>query len=293
MVKDAIASFLSNPAGLDSSLQQRLQWWASEIGEYDLAELSTDILEDAMTRLIERGKLRYVRGKGLVRTGEPLSGATLNRTRNALGTFWKWCRRKRLVPRGSVSPLKEVEWHEEGAHAFRYLTDEEVKRAIACARVARYPRLALAIMVAYTTGIRKGNLVALRWRHIDLEQRRIAIARTKNETPFTAVFPQYVADEMRKIKDRHPDALVFCKPGQEHMPHDFRKGWETALKSAGLPYINWHGLRHSCASHAAAKGASVVRLADMLNHKTLRMVQRYAHLTVGERQRFVDETFTA
>lgn len=288
---EAIAAFLSNPQGLDSSLRQRLAWWSDEIGHHDLTSLDTDALEDAITRLMQRGKLRYVRNKGLVATGEPLSGATINRHRNSFGTFLKWCRKKRLVPRGWVSPLKEVEWHDEGEHNFRFLTAEEVKNVIAAARVARYKRLPLAIMLAFTTGVRKGNLAALRWRDIDIEQRRISFARTKNGKPFTAVFPAYVGDEMKRIRDRHPDALVFCKPGKEQEPHDWRKGWEAALKTAGLPYINWHGLRHSCASHAATKGASVVRLADMLNHKTMRMVQRYAHLTVDERQRFVDEVF--
>jgi integrase len=77
----------------------------------------------------------------------------------------------------------------------------------------------------------------------------------------------------------------------ESRAHDFRKAWEVACREAGVGPMPFHALRHSCASHLAAKGASSVLLADTLGHRSLRMVTRYAHLCIDARARAVDEAF--
>ncbi len=72
--------------------------------------------------------------------------------------------------------------------------------------------------------------------------------------------------------------LVF--PGKSlKAPVDLRKPFETALKRAGIADFKWHDLRHSCASYLAMNGASLAEIAEVLGHKTLQMVKRYAHLS--------------
>jgi integrase len=60
---------------------------------------------------------------------------------------------------------------------------------------------------------------------------------------------------------------------------DLRQPWETALKRAGIEDFRWHDLRHSSASYLAMSGASLAEIAEVLGHKTLQMVKRYAHLS--------------
>jgi site-specific recombinase XerD len=62
-------------------------------------------------------------------------------------------------------------------------------------------------------------------------------------------------------------------------PVDLRTPWETALKRAGIEDFRWHDLRHSTASYLAMNGASLAEIAEVLGHKTLAMVKRYAHLS--------------
>ena len=72
--------------------------------------------------------------------------------------------------------------------------------------------------------------------------------------------------------------LVF--PGKNlKTPVDLRTPFETALKRAGIEDFRWHDLRHSCASYLAMNGASLAEIAEILGHKTLQMVKRYAHLS--------------
>jgi integrase len=62
-------------------------------------------------------------------------------------------------------------------------------------------------------------------------------------------------------------------------PLDIRYAWAQALQTAGITDCRFHDLRHSCASYLAMSGASLVEIAAVLGHKTLQMVQRYAHLS--------------
>jgi integrase len=62
-------------------------------------------------------------------------------------------------------------------------------------------------------------------------------------------------------------------------PIDIRKAWENARNAAGLKDFRFHDLRHSTASYLAMNGASLVEIAEVLGHRTLQMVRRYAHLS--------------
>jgi integrase len=62
-------------------------------------------------------------------------------------------------------------------------------------------------------------------------------------------------------------------------PIDLRTPFENALKRAEIKDFRFHDLRHSCASYLAMNGASLAEIAEILGHKTLQMVKRYAHLS--------------
>jgi integrase len=80
--------------------------------------------------------------------------------------------------------------------------------------------------------------------------------------------------------------LVFPRPdGQK--PLDIRSAWETALKHAGVDDFRFHDPRHSAASYLAMNGASLAEIAEILGHKTLSMVKRYAHLSEAHTARVV------
>ena len=69
------------------------------------------------------------------------------------------------------------------------------------------------------------------------------------------------------------------QPPQPPIPLDLTAPWRTALKRAEITDFRWHDLRHSAASYLAMNGASLAEIAEVLGHKTLAMVKRYAHLS--------------
>jgi site-specific recombinase XerD len=81
--------------------------------------------------------------------------------------------------------------------------------------------------------------------------------------------------------------LVF--PGRKgNRPIDLRFPFETAVKRAGIEDFHWHDLRHSAASYLAMNGATLAEIAEVLGHKTLAMVKRYAHLSQAHTTRVVE-----
>ncbi len=90
----------------------------------------------------------------------------------------------------------------------------------------------------------------------------------------------HALDLMREhAKIRRIDTpLVF--PGYDgKAPRDIRTAWEHVVKRADIPNFCFHDLRHSAASYLAMNGASLAEIAEVLGHKTLAMVKRYAHLS--------------
>lgn len=82
---------------------------------------------------------------------------------------------------------------------------------------------------------------------------------------------------MEKIR-RIDTTLIFPSTSLKQ-PVDLRFPWEKALKASKIEDFRFHDLRHTTASYLAMNGASLAEIAEVLGHKTLSMVKRYAHLS--------------
>ena len=68
----------------------------------------------------------------------------------------------------------------------------------------------------------------------------------------------------------------------------WQRFFRVAVAAAGIENFRFHDLRHSCASYLAMNGASLVEIADVLGHKTLAMVRRYAHHSTDHKVALVE-----
>lgn len=167
----------------------------------------------------------------------------------------------------------------------RFLSDEEREALLQACRDSSNPWLYLAVVVALSTGMRNGELMSLSWKDVDLKAGRIVLHETKNGE--RRVVPLAgpalsLLKEHAKVRRLDTDLLFPANKKQEDgtiRPIDLRTPWETALKRAGITDFHWHDLRHTAASYLAMNGASLAEIAEILGHKTLAMVKRYAHLS--------------
>ena len=144
----------------------------------------------------------------------------------------------------------------------RYFRDsEEVERLIAVARVVdqRWRRLAVLIRLAYVTGLRRGNLMALRWsRCRPRGQHRASVNRTKNGSPLIVPIPESVAAELRAPAAPVPDALVF--EGRAASRTDFaNSGIRSVARRDSREEIST-SLRHGCATALARAACNQAQL---------------------------------
>lgn len=150
---------------------------------------------------------------------------------------------------------------------------------------------------ALRTGLRQGELLALRWGDLDFVKRRLFVRRNfthgKTVTPKTGksrMVPMSPGLASVLWDHRHLRGdLVFCREDGSHLSGDVLKRpmWR-AQRAAGLPYISFHDLRHSFASQLVMKGVPLKAVQEFLGHSTMEMTMRYAHLSPAATQAYVE-----
>ena len=122
--------------------------------------------------------------------------------------------------------------------------------------------------------------MSLRWKDIDFNRQVIILQETKNGDRWVLPLAGHALELVKQLsKIRHVNC-DFVFPGNDFKKSvDLRTPFENALKRAEIADFRWHDLRHSCASYLAMNGASLAEIAEILGHKTLQMVKRYAHLS--------------
>ena len=139
----------------------------------------------------------------------------------------------------------------------------------------RFPASVAAIRVAATTGLRIGEVVAIRWADVDLDSGRLVMPTTKTGRR-THHLPTPARDVLRDVQLVSGCPWVFTTSGRAAVT--YRTAWKTfqrAAALAGLPDVRLHDLRRTVMTNAAAAGVGVHVLRDLLGHKTTAMADRY------------------
>lgn len=165
----------------------------------------------------------------------------------------------------------------------------------ACA--SREPAIYLWALVAFRTGLRIGELAALRWADVDLERGvlhvrrswyRGAITTPKGGRPRVVDLPGSALEPLRRAPRLAGCELVFPNGDGTVVTRDQLKApWERVTEAAGLPRTTPHDARHSYASQLVIAGARLDAVQRLLGHTDIRVTMRYAHLAPDERARAV------
>ncbi len=249
-------------------IKAQLAWWRAELGAYTLADITPAKIAEARDKL---GRSKADGGQGfepatVVRYMAPLS--------HALGVAvreWGWL---------DDSPMRKVQRPSEPDGRVRYLSDAERDRLLSACRESPEPWLYPAVVLSLSTGMRKAEQMGLRWGAVDTRQGRITLTETKNgETRVVPLAGPALELLKEHAKVRRLDTDLVWPNAKGDKPVDLRGAWEAALKAAEIEDYRWHDNRHSCASWLVMNGATLADVAEVLGHKTLAMVKRYAHLS--------------
>lgn len=187
----------------------------------------------------------------------------------------------------AANPVVGLRPHREKARS-RYLSQEELVRlgvalravddAIAEGRDdAEWPTFPHLVRLLLATGMRKGELLGLRWSDVDLE-RQVAILRDAKAggrvVPLSGQALQFLQAVPRNPSNDH--VIWGRAPGKPLA--DAKKPWARLRVAAGLPDVTMHDLRHTAASLAVNSGFALPIVGALLGHRTPTMTARYAHV---------------
>jgi len=246
---------------------RKLGYWTQILGEKLIIDITKNDIYD-----------------GLQQLPNDLTNATINRYKAAISVVFSYACKALDLPE---NPVRKIPSLPENNERTRFLSEAERTRLFGCCRASKWDKLYLIVLLAITTGARKGELTKLRWNDIDFDRRTAYVATTKNGQPKVLPLTDSVIRELQ-LFDNKDSGLIFASKVKEDTPYCFTKPWKKALKDAEIKDFRFHDLRHSCASYLAQSGASLLEIADVLGHKQISVTKRYAHLCIEHRASLIN-----
>lgn len=167
---------------------------------------------------------------------------------------------------------------------YDYLTEAETELLLQHARGLWHDMILLAVR----TGLRFGELIALQWDDINFKAKTLTVSRNlvrgimgspkNNRSRIIPLTPSVI--EMLHARERISLYIFHNRKVNPLRYNDCRDSLHEACKRAEIRIINWHVLRHSFASHLAAKGVSIFSIKELLGHSDIRMTMRYSHVNL-------------
>lgn len=217
------------------------------------------------------------RGAQPVKSARTTTAGTINRELAALSHVfskaveWGWLAHRPA----KISRLKE------GDGRIMYLTVAQVAKLIEAAKASDSAHLYPFIVVAVETSMRMSEILSIRRENVDVERRAIYIPKAKagrREQPITAHLAAFVKDYIEALPPGTPWLFPSAAAKSGHTV-DIRKPFIKAVVAAGLDpaLVVRHTLRHTAITHLVQAGIDLPTVKRISGHKTLAMVERYAH----------------
>jgi integrase len=173
------------------------------------------------------------------------------------------------------NPLNRLKLQAQTQKRERRLRPGELKMLMSAARSCRNNLIAPIIRLALATGMRRGEIIAIKKNHIDLQRRVLLIEETKNghsrHIPLNREALSLLRERQALVSDRFFPISA----------NAFRLAWGRVKSRAGIEDLHFHDLRHEAISRFFEIGLTTPEVASISGHRDARMLFRYAH---AERQ---------
>lgn len=248
----------SEKVRIEAMLQHRL-------ADVTLADLATTSIN---TYIAERSS-KHVNGR-------PLSGSTINRDLNVLSHAlnvarkrWGWAVK---------NPIIDIQRPQSNRHRTRRLVDDEEERLLSACDKARNKWLPVLVRIAIETAMRRGELLAMKWKDIDFVHHTIAVPDSKNNKVRTIPLTETASAILTNWKEKNDpekDEIVFVDVTADAV----KKSYQRAVRRAGITGLTFHDLRHEATSRFfEIHGLDLHEVMAATGHSHATMTERYTHL---------------
>jgi integrase len=180
------------------------------------------------------------------------------------------------------NPVKGIKMLKEPPGRLRYLEPNEIEVLLSKCSDHLQP----IVITAVNTGMRKSEILNLKWTDLDLKNRKIIIRNSKNNTSRIIPINQTLYDVFLHLKEVSRNDYVFVDTDGHHLG-DIKKGFTAALRRAMIQDFRFHDLRHTFGSHLVMQGVDLRTIQQILGHKDIKMTMRYSHLSPAHVQEAV------
>jgi len=248
--------------------QSIIKQLVSVFGKSTLRAFSSRVLEQYQTERMQQGN----------------KPATINRHLATIKHMFTKAVEWDMVEEGTLKRIRKAKLLEESNRRLRYLCKEECQALVeSCDR-----HLKPIITVALNTGMRKSEILFLKWDNVDLRNGFILLRETKNGERREIPINDTVRETLVSLTRRLDVPYVFYDPITGKPYEDVKRSFSSACRRAGINDFRFHDLRHSFASQLIMAGVDLTTVKELLGHKTLTMTLRYAHLAPSHKVKAVD-----
>ncbi len=218
---------------------------------------------------------------------------TINIELTNLKTCLNWGVKNKLIPTNPMAEAEKLKGESKGR--LRFLSEDEIRRLLKAARGTIYHDI---FYVLLRTGMRKGELINLRWEDLDFEQSLVRIGAHDDEhgTDDTKTHRERhvpMDDDLTAVLARQPRRpgcrLVFGTVNGTVRRNNLLTNLKRHAKAAGIENVTLHTMRHTFASHLVMNGVDLASVRELLGHATIEMTMRYAHLAQSHLREAVEK----
>ena len=231
-------------------------------------------LKDVTTANIEQMKLQRL-------DNDKVSKSTVDKNVAVAKSFFNWCIHQGLT---GANPVKKVKLFHEDNERVRFL-DPETEYPMLLAEARQGPwYLEPIIVLDVNTGLRRRNMLDLRWDQVDFKRRIIRIeSRTKNGRPHNLPLNDTAFQKLQEVHQKtgaYQHVFVHLDGKFEGQPiTDIKNAFNGAVVRAKIHDFRFHDLRHTFCSWLAIRGVSLNAIQKLAGHASIKMTLRYAHLS--------------
>jgi integrase len=180
------------------------------------------------------------------------------------------------------NPVQAVKFFKLNNTRLRFLEKDEIVKLLSHC----HDHLKGIVIVALNTGMRKAEILGLKWRDVDIKRNILYLHETKNgekrEVPINEQVKTVFINTLRNPQTEY----VFNYNDKRII--DIKRSYCTAVKKSGIKDFTFHDLRHTFASHLVMNGVDLNTVRELLGHKSLQMTLRYSHLSAIHKHKAVE-----
>lgn len=232
---------------------------------------------------IEDYKMERLKNGTGRRVDEKVSNSTINRELQCLRKLFN-----KAIDWGYAldNPVLKVEFlSEKSSFRKRVLSEDEEVRFLTVA----LQHIGHMTLVALHTGMRKGEVLKLKWENVDFEAQEITIVETKDDEDRIVPMNPFLFNLLFTLKSQDGKSeYVFTNSRTGTHYVEIKRAFTSALKKAGIEDFHFHDLRHTYASRLVRNGVDLNTVKELLGHSSITTTQRYLHSQAEQKREAVN-----